>query len=183
MVGILENSAQTHRTGPFVYRAADGVDAPRKVVHRPVAEPQSDIGHLLPGRFERAVLQNQVEHLAFGHREVGVDARVVRDGYQRLVDIAVHERPDTVGNHARHTVDGTLHLGVGEVVAGVCLRSPGLSQDRLGLELFVTCHLHVEIRHDRSRKSASLLFLVSRAVCNRASALVTLASAVSSAAR
>ena len=66
----------------------------------------------------------------------------------RLVDIAVHERPDTVGNHARHTVDGTLHLGVGEVVAGVCLRSPGLSQGRLGLELFVTCHLHVEIRHD-----------------------------------
>lgn len=27
-------------------------------------------------------------------------------------------------------------------------RSPGLSQGRLGLELFVAGHLHVEIRHD-----------------------------------
>lgn len=147
-VGVLENGPYADGPGPFVHRTADGVDAPRKAIHRAVAEPQSDVGHPGACLVERSVLFDQVEHLAFGHREVGVDPPVVRNGHQRFVDAAVHEGPDAVGDHACHAVHGALHLRVGQVVAGVGLRGPGLCQFRFGFEQLVGCGLPVEFRYD-----------------------------------
>ena len=64
------------------------------------------------------------------------------------------------GYHRRHTVNGTLHLGIAQVVAGVGLLGFGLSQCGFGFEQGVAHRLNRYVTHHVALLQARLILIV-----------------------
>lgn len=99
----------------------------------PVDHLEAHVGHLLDGLLDRAVLLYEVEYLDLRERDVCMHLLGVGHRHQRLGYAAADEGADTVLYHTGHAVDGTLDLGVREVVAGIYLLCLCLGQGSLGL--------------------------------------------------
>ena len=147
-VGVGECRTQRNAARRGVDHTADRLHATRLVVHRAVVEQQLHVGHVLERFGDRAVAARQCEQLVFGHREVDVHRRVVRNGGQRLRHRGAHQGADAVRERTHDTVRGGLDDRIGEVVGCADALGFGLGQLGFGRQQVVFGRREVELRDD-----------------------------------
>ena len=143
-----ECRAQLHAARRGVDNTADRLDAACLVVNRTVVELQLYVGHVLERVGDRAVFTGQIEQLVFGHREIDVHLRIVRNGRKRLRHRRAHQCADTVRQRTYHAVGRGLHDRVGEVIGGIYALCLGLCELRLCRQQRVFGCREVVLRHD-----------------------------------
>ena len=146
-VRVGERRAELHAARRGIDDAADGLDAARLVVDRPVVETQLHVGHVFQRVVDRTVLAREVQQLVLGHREIDVHLRIVRYGSQRLRRRRTDQRAHLVGQCTHDSVRGTGHDRIGEVVGGVHALCFGLCELRLGRQQVVLGRRKVELRN------------------------------------